>query len=387
MKTIGTLLGRLREFRAPAILTPLFIIGEVVLECLIPLIMVSLVDALDGVSLVPVMRLGIILVSLAFASLACGLLAARFSATASVGLAKNLRQDLFFAVQDFSFADIDRFSTSSLVTRMTTDVTNVQNAFGMLIRIAVRVPLMIVFSVVMAWRINSSMALIFLGMVPVLAIVLAVIVLVAFPIFRRIFKKYDALNNSVQENVAAIRVVKSFVTEEHETANFREASGSVRKDFTNAEKLVALNSPVMMLFIFAAIMAVDYFGATMIVNSGGTELTKGGLTALITYGIQILSHMLGLAFIFVMTTMAAESANRIAEVLNHRPSLSSPVGGATEVADGTVEFTGVSFKYSDSAEENALSDIDLRIESGQTLGIVGGTGSAKTSLIQLICRL
>ena len=387
MKTIGTLLGRLREFRAPAILTPLFIIGEVVLECLIPLIMVSLVDALDGVSLVPVMRLGIILVSLAFASLACGLLAARFSATASVGLAKNLRQDLFFAVQDFSFADIDRFSTSSLVTRMTTDVTNVQNAFGMLIRIAVRVPLMIVFSVVMAWRINSSMALIFLGMVPVLAIVLAVIVLVAFPIFRRIFKKYDALNNSVQENVAAIRVVKSFVTEEHETATFREASGSVRKDFTNAEKLVALNSPVMMLFIFAAIMAVDYFGATMIVNSGGTELTKGGLTALITYGIQILSHMLGLAFIFVMTTMAAESANRIAEVLNHRPSLSSPVGGATEVADGAVEFTGVSFKYSDSAEENALSDIDLRIESGSTLGIVGGTGSAKTSLIQLICRL
>ena len=387
MKTIGTLLGRLREFRAPAVLTPLFIIGEVVLECLIPLIMVSLVDALDGVSLVPVMRLGIILVSLAFASLACGLLAARFSATASVGLAKNLRQDLFFAVQDFSFADIDRFSTSSLVTRMTTDVTNVQNAFGMLIRIAVRVPLMIVFSVVMAWRINSSMALIFLGMVPVLAIVLAVIVLVAFPIFRRIFKKYDALNNSVQENVAAIRVVKSFVTEEHETAKFREASGSVRKDFTNAEKLIALNGPVMMLFIFAAIMAVDYFGATMIVNSGGTELTKGGLTALITYGIQILSHMLGLAFIFVMTTMAAESANRIAEVLNHRPSLSSPVGGAIEVADGAVEFTGVSFKYSDSAEENALSDIDLRIESGSTLGIVGGTGSAKTSLIQLICRL
>ena len=387
MKTIGTLLGRLREFRAPAILTPLFIIGEVVLECLIPLIMVSLVDALDGASLVPVMRLGTILVSLAFASLACGLLAARFSATASVGLAKNLRQDLFFAVQDFSFADIDRFSTSSLVTRMTTDVTNVQNAFGMLIRIAVRVPLMIVFSVVMAWRINSSMALIFLGMVPVLAIVLAVIVLVAFPIFRRIFKKYDALNNSVQENVAAIRVVKSFVTEEHETAKFREASGSVRKDFTNAEKLVALNSPVMMLFIFAAIMAVDYFGATMIVNSGGTELTKGGLTALITYGIQILSHMLGLAFIFVMTTMAAESANRIAEVLNHRPSLSSPVGGATEVVDGAVEFEGVSFKYSATAEENALSDINLRIESGQTLGIVGGTGSAKTSLIQLICRL
>ena len=387
MRTIGILLGRLREFKSPALLTPLFIVGEVVFECLIPLIMVSLVDALDGTSLAPVARLGTILIGLAFASLACGVLAARFSATASVGLAKNLRQDLFFRVQDFSFADIDRFSTSSLVTRMTTDVTNVQNAFGMLIRIAVRVPLMIVFSIVMAWRINVSMALIFLAMVPVLAIILALIVLVAFPIFRRIFKKYDALNNSVQENVAAIRVVKSFVTEEHETTKFRAASQDVRKDFTNAEKLIALNGPVMMLFIFSAIMAVDYFGAGIIVNSAGTELTKGGLTALITYGIQILSHMLMLAFIFVMTTMAAESAHRIAEVLTHEPSLSSPPGGATEVADGTVVFEGVSFKYSDKAEENALSDIDLRIESGSTLGIVGGTGSAKTSLIQLICRL
>lgn len=387
MRTIGILLGRLREFKSPALLTPLFIVGEVVFECLIPLIMVSLVDALDGTSLAPVARLGMILIGLAFASLACGVLAARFSATASVGLAKNLRQDLFFRVQDFSFADIDRFSTSSLVTRMTTDVTNVQNAFGMLIRIAVRVPLMIVFSIVMAWRINVSMALIFLAMVPVLAIILALIVLVAFPIFRRIFKKYDALNNSVQENVAAIRVVKSFVTEEHETTKFRAASQDVRKDFTNAEKLIALNGPVMMLFIFSAIMAVDYFGAGIIVNSAGTELTKGGLTALITYGIQILSHMLMLAFIFVMTTMAAESAHRIAEVLTHEPSLSSPPGGATEVADGTVVFEGVSFKYSDKAEENALSDIDLRIESGSTLGIVGGTGSAKTSLIQLICRL
>ena len=219
MKTIRTLMGRLREFKAPAILTPLFIIGEVILECLIPLTMVSLVDALDGVSLSPVMRLGLILTGLAFASLACGILSARFAATASVGLAKNLRQDLFFKVQDFSFADIDRFSTSSLVTRMTTDVTNVQNAFGMMIRIAVRVPLMIIFSIVMAWRINVQMALIFLGMVPVLAIILAAIVLIAFPIFRRIFQKYDALNNSVQENVAAIRVVKSFVTEEHETTS------------------------------------------------------------------------------------------------------------------------------------------------------------------------
>ena len=387
METIRILMGRLREYRRASLLTPLFIVGEVALECLLPLIMAALVDRLGGEELGPVLRTGLALVVMAMASLACGVLAARFSATAAAGLAKNLRQDLFFKVQYFSFADIDRFSTSSLVTRMTTDVTNVQNAFGMMIRIAVRVPLMIVFSVVMAWRINSSMALIFLGMVPVLAIILAVIVLVAFPIFRRIFKKYDALNNSVQENVAAIRVVKSFVTEDHERERFGAASQDLRADFTKAEKILALNNPVMMFFIFAAIMMVDFIGARMIVASGGTELTTGQLSALITYGIQILSHMLGLAFIFVMTTMAAESANRIAEVLTHEPSLSSPPGGETEVVDGAVEFEGVSFKYSATAEENALSDISLRIESGSTLGIVGGTGSAKTTLIQLVSRL
>ncbi|EFW08770.1 ABC superfamily ATP binding cassette transporter, membrane protein [Actinomyces sp. oral taxon 178 str. F0338] len=387
METIRILMGRLREYGRASVLTPLFIVGEVALECLLPLIMATLVDRLGGEELGPVLRTGLALVVMAMASLACGVLAARFSATAAAGLAKNLRQDLFFKVQYFSFADIDRFSTSSLVTRMTTDVTNVQNAFGMMIRIAVRVPLMIVFSVVMAWRINSSMALIFLGMVPVLAIILAVIVLVAFPIFRRIFKKYDALNNSVQENVAAIRVVKSFVTEDHERERFGAASQDLRADFTKAEKILALNNPVMMFFIFAAIMMVDFIGARMIVASGGTELTTGQLSALITYGIQILSHMLGLAFIFVMTTMAAESANRIAEVLTHEPSLSSPPGGETEVVDGAVEFEGVSFKYSATAEENALSDISLRIESGSTLGIVGGTGSAKTTLIQLVSRL
>ena len=387
MKTIRILMGRLREYGRASVLTPLFIVGEVALECLLPLIMAALVDRLGGEDLGPVLRIGLALVVMAMASLACGVLAARFSATAAAGLAKNLRQDLFFKVQYFSFADIDRFSTSSLVTRMTTDVTNVQNAFGLMIRIAVRVPLMIVFSVVMAWRINSSMALIFLGMVPVLAIILAVIVLVALPIFRRIFKKYDALNNSVQENVAAIRVVKSFVTEDHERERFGAASQDLRADFTKAEKILALNNPVMMFFIFAAIMMVDFIGARMIVASGGTELTTGQLSALITYGIQILSHMLGLAFIFVMTTMAAESANRIAEVLTHEPSLSSPPGGATEVVDGAVEFEGVSFKYSATAEENALSDISLRIESGSTLGIVGGTGSAKTTLIQLVSRL
>ena len=387
MKTIRILMGRLREYRRASLLTPLFIVGEVALECLLPLIMATLVDRLGGEDLGPVLRIGLVLVVMAMASLACGVLAARFSATAAAGLAKNLRQDLFFRVQGFSFKDIDAFSTSSLVTRMTTDVTNVQNAFGMLIRVAVRVPLMVVFAVIMTLRISWRMSLIFLGMLPFLVVILVVVIAVVFPIFRRVFKKYDALNNSVQENVSAIRVVKSFVTEDYERERFAAASQDLRADFAKAEKILALNNPVMMFFIFAAIMMVDFIGARMIVASGGTELTTGALSALITYGIQILTAMLMLAFIFVMTTMAAESANRIAEVLTHSASLTSPEGGAREVANGEVRFEGVSFKYSDDAEEDALRGIDLVVPSGSTLGVVGGTGASKTTLIQLVSRL
>ena len=387
MKTIRILMGRLREYRRASVLTPLFIVGEVALECLLPLIMATLVDRLGGEELGPVLRIGLALVAMAMASLACGVLAARFSATAAAGLAKNLRQDLFFRVQGFSFKDIDSFSTSSLVTRMTTDVTNVQNAFGMLIRVAVRVPLMVVFAVIMTLRISWRMSLIFLGMLPFLVVILVVVIAVVFPIFRRVFKKYDALNNSVQDNVSAIRVVKSFVTEDYERERFAAASQDLRADFAKAEKILALNNPVMMFFIFAAIMMVDFIGARMIVASGGTELTTGALSALITYGIQILTAMLMLAFIFVMTTMAAESANRIAEVLTHSASLTSPEGGAREVANGEVRFEGVSFKYSDDAEEDALRGIDLVVPSGSTLGVVGGTGASKTTLIQLVSRL
>ena len=387
METIRILMGRLREYRRASVLTPLFIVGEVALECLLPLIMATLVDRLGGEELGPVLRIGLALVAMAMASLACGVLAARFSATAAAGLAKNLRQDLFFRVQGFSFKDIDSFSTSSLVTRMTTDVTNVQNAFGMLIRVAVRVPLMVVFAVIMTLRISWRMSLIFLGMLPFLVVILVVVIAVVFPIFRRVFKKYDALNNSVQENVSAIRVVKSFVTEDYERERFAAASQDLRADFAKAEKILALNNPVMMFFIFAAIMMVDFIGARMIVASGGTELTTGALSALITYGIQILTAMLMLAFIFVMTTMAAESANRIAEVLTHSASLTSPEGGAREVANGEVRFEGVSFKYSDDAEEDALRGIDLVVPSGSTLGVVGGTGASKTTLIQLVSRL
>ena len=387
METIRILMGRLREYRRASLLTPLFIVGEVALECLLPLIMATLVDRLGGEELGPVLRIGLALVVMAMASLACGVLAARFSATAAAGLAKNLRQDLFFRVQGFSFKDIDSFSTSSLVTRMTTDVTNVQNAFGMLIRVAVRVPLMVVFAVIMTLRISWRMSLIFLGMLPFLVVILVVVIAVVFPIFRRVFKKYDALNNSVQENVSAIRVVKSFVTEDYERERFAAASQDLRADFAKAEKILALNNPVMMFFIFAAIMMVDFIGARMIVASGGTELTTGALSALITYGIQILTAMLMLAFIFVMTTMAAESANRIAEVLTHSASLTSPEGGAREVANGEVRFEGVSFKYSDDAEEDALRGIDLVVPSGSTMGVVGGTGASKTTLIQLVSRL
>ena len=387
METIRILMGRLREYRRASLLTPLFIVGEVALEYLLPLIMATLVDRLGGEELGPVLRIGLALVAMAMASLACGVLAARFSATAAAGLAKNLRQDLFFRVQGFSFKDIDAFSTSSLVTRMTTDVTNVQNAFGMLIRVAVRVPLMVVFAVIMTLRISWRMSLIFLVMLPFLVVILVVVIAVVFPIFRRVFKKYDALNNSVQENVSAIRVVKSFVTEDYERERFAAASQDLRADFAKAEKILALNNPVMMFFIFAAIMMVDFIGARMIVASGGTELTTGALSALITYGIQILTAMLMLAFIFVMTTMAAESANRIAEVLTHSASLTSPEGGAREVANGEVRFEGVSFKYSDDAEEDALRGIDLVVPSGSTLGVVGGTGASKTTLIQLVSRL
>ena len=270
---------------------------------------------------------------------------------------------------------------------MTTDVTNIQNAYQIIIRVAVRVPLMIVFSVIMTLMINPRLALIFIIMLPLLGGALIGLVAYVFPIFRRIFKKYDALNNSVQENLSAIRVVKSFVAEDHEKTKFRAASQEVRGDFTRAEKILALNGPIMVFFIYAALMLVNYLGARVVVDSGATELTTGEFSSLMTYGVQILASMMMLAFIFVMVSISAESANRVAEVIVHRPSLTSPAGGPTEAADGEVRFEGVSFRYSRDAEADALSGIDLTIPSGTTLGVVGGTGSGKTTLIQLVSRL
>ena len=377
----------LREYRGPSLQAPLFMVGEAGLECILPLMMAELIDTLTGGAMGPILRIGLALVVMSMVSLACGVMSGVRAATAAAGLARNLRQDLFFRVQEFSFADIDRFSASSLVTRMTTDVTNIQNAYQIIIRVAVRVPLMVVFSVIMTLMINPRLALIFIIMLPLLGGALIGLIAYVFPIFRRIFKKYDALNNSVQENLSAIRVVKSFVAEDHEKTKFRAASQEVRGDFTRAEKILALNGPIMIFFIYAALMLVNYLGARVVVDSGATELTTGEFSSLMTYGVQILASMMMLAFIFVMVSMSAESANRVAEVIVHRPSLTSPADGLTEVADGEVRFEGVSFRYSQEAETDALCGIDLTIPSGTTLGVVGGTGSGKTTLIQLVSRL
>ena len=377
----------LREYRGPSLQAPLFMVGEAGLECILPLMMAELIDTLTGGAMGPILRIGLALVVMSMVSLACGVMSGVRAATAAAGLARNLRQDLFFRVQEFSFADIDRFSASSLVTRMTTDVTNIQNAYQIIIRVAVRVPLMIVFSVIMTLMINPRLALIFIIMLPLLGGALIGLVAYVFPIFRRIFKKYDALNNSVQENLSAIRVVKSFVAEDHEKTKFRAASQEVRGDFTRAEKILALNGPIMVFFIYVALMLVNYLGARVVVDSGATELTTGEFSSLMTYGVQILASMMMLAFIFVMVSISAESANRVAEVIVHSPSLTSPADGLAEAADGEVRFEGVSFRYSQEAETDALCGIDLTIPSGTTLGVVGGTGSGKTTLIQLVSRL
>lgn len=383
---VKTLLKSVRQYKRVSIETPLFVTMEVILECTIPLIMSKLIDDMTGTSMAPILKYGALLLVLATLSLLFGVLSARAAATAGCGLAKNLRRDLYFKTQDFAFADIDKFS-SSLVTRMTTDVSNVQNAYQMLIRMAVRAPLMTVFSVIMSMSINVRMSFIFLALLPVLAAALFGIFFYVHPIFKRIFKKYDALNNSVQENVGGIRVVKSFVREDYEKEKFENAAEEVRKDFTMAEKILALNNPVMTFCIYVSMLLVSFFGAKLIIGTGGSELSTGELSSLISYGVQILTSMMMLSMVFVMCSMAQESGDRIAEVLNHESVLRSPENGATDVKDGSVEFDHVSFRYSGKNKKFALTDIDLKIPSGSTIGIIGGTGSAKTTLIQLVPRL
>ena len=384
---IKTLLKSVREYKTASLLAPLLVAIEVVLECLLPLIMAGLIDHLTGDSMGPILRYSLALVIMALLSLAVGVVSGRMAATASCGFAKNLRQDLFFKVQDFAFADIDAFSTSSLVTRLTTDVTNVQNAYQMIIRMAIRAPFMLIFSVIMSMRISLRLSLIFLAMLPILCAALFGIIFIVVPIFKRIFKKYDALNNSVQENIAGIRVVKSFVREGFEIRKFNAASEDVRQDFTKVEKILALNNPIMMFCIYVAMLLVSWLGAKTIIASVGSELTTGQLSSLINYGVQIMSSMMFVSMAFVMISMAAESIRRIGEVLQHETSLTCPENGLSTVADGSVRFEDVSFRYKAGSGLDALSHIDLDIPSGATVGILGGTGSSKTTLIQLISRL
>lgn len=384
---IKVLLKSIREYKVATILTPLFVTFEVVLECIIPFIMSRLINEMTGENLDPIIKYGSILIVIAFMSLYCGIRSGKEGALAGSGFAKNLRKDLFYKIQDFSFGDIDLFSTSSLVTRMTTDVTNVQNAFQMIIRIAVRTPLMLIFSIIMTFQINHKMAMIFVYIIPFVTIGIIIMMSVTMPLFKKIFKKYDNMNNSIQENVSGIRVVKSFVREEYEQEKFEKISGEVCSDFTYAEKILALSNPLMMFSMYVSMLLVDFFGARLIINSGNTEFTTGELSSLIAYGVQILTSMMMLAMVFVMCSMAEESSRRIVEVLSHDSSLVSPVNGIKAVKNGNIKFINVSFKYSDHSEKYSLSDINVDIKSGQTVGIIGTTGSSKTTFIQLISRL
>ena len=385
---IKTLAKSIREYKRSSILTPVLITGEVIVECIIPFVTGILIEKIrSGCGVDVIVKYGLLLVVLAMISLSFGALAGHFCAVASCGFAKNLRHDLYYAVQGYSFSNIDKFSTSSLVTRLTTDVSNVQMAYMMLIRTAVRCPLMISVALTMAIITSPSMALAFAVIIPVLAIGLFVIVRNAHPIFKSVFKKYDRLNNSVQENVHGMRVVKSFVREDYETKKFSTASDEVAGDFTRAEKILALNNPLMQFCFNALMLMVCFFGSQLVVKSGATALNVEDLSVLLTYGAQILMSLMMVSMIIVMVSMSAASAARIAEVLNEQSAIVNPDHPVTEVADGSIIFNNVSFRYSAKAGKNALSDINLYVASGETVGIVGGTGSGKTSLIQLISRL
>ena len=378
----------LREYRGVSILTPILVSLEVVMECIIPFITARLVNEIKaGCSIDEILRIGGLLVLMAALSLLFGSLAGLTCSTASCGLGKNLRHDIFHAVQGYSFENIDHFLTSSLVTRMTTDVTNVQFAYMMVIRTAIRSPLMLVFAFIMAFVMGGRMAWIFLFVLPVLGLGLALVIAKTIPLFRRVFKKYDKLNESIQENVKAMRVVKSFVREDYESEKFGRAAEDVCADFTRAERILALNGPLMQFCIYSVMVFTLSFGSYTIISSMGLDLDVGQLSALLTYSFMMLMSLMMLSMVFVMITMAGESTKRIIEVISEKSTLTNPENPVFEVADGSVDFDGVSFRYSEKAERMALSGIDLHIKSGETIGIIGGTGSAKSTLVNLISRL
>ncbi len=386
--TIKTLAKSVREYKKSAIMTPILVSGEVIMECIIPFIIAALVNRIsDGCSFGEIVEYGLVLILMAVLSLAFGALAGMTCSTASCGLARNLRKDMFYSIQDFSFENIDKFSTASLVTRMTTDVTNVQNAFMMIIRTAIRSPLMLVFAFVMAFAMGGKIAWIFLFVIPVLGAGLSLVIYKTMPLFRRVFKKYDKLNNSIRENIKGMRVVKSFVREGYEQEKFTAAAEDVCNDFTKAERILALNNPLMQFCIYAVMLFVLSFGSYIIISTNATEFDVGQLSSLLTYSFMMLSSLMMLSMVFVMITMAGESGKRIVEVLSEKSTLSNPENPVYEVKDGSIDFENVSFKYSKKAERMALSNVNLHIKSGETIGIIGGTGSSKSSLIQLIPRL
>ena len=382
---VKKILKSLREYKKDTILSPVFMILEVSMEILIPFLLARLIDqGITQENQEVIIKIGIELLVVAFFSLFCGVQSGKCAAKASCGFAKNLRQDMYNKVQQYSFLNIDKFSTSSIVTRLTTDIVNVQQAFLMTIRGAVRAPITIIFAMIMAFSTNSKMALIFLVSAPVLGTLLILIAKKAHPIFERVFNTYDKLNNVVQENVRGIRVVKSFVKEESEINKFEKVSKSIYEDFTKAEILLALNSPLMQITIYTCITLISWFGAKFIVV--GT-LTTGQLTSLISYAMQILMSLMLLSMVFVMITIAVESARRIVEILDETPDLKNPENPIMEVKDGSIKFENVSFSYVRDKDKICLKDINLNIKSGQTIGIIGGTGSSKSTLVQLIPRL
>nr|WP_270439813.1 ABC transporter ATP-binding protein [Butyricicoccus sp. AF86-03b2A] len=382
---IKRLLKSVREFKKDALLTPFFVVLEVVMEVIIPMVMALLIDkGIDGQDMAAIWKYGIILVLCAMLALVFGAAAGTFAARASTGFARNLRHDMYYNVQNFSFSNIDKFSTGSIVTRLTTDVTNVQNAFQMCTRIAVRCPVMLVFALFMAMKINSRMALVFLAVLPILAIGMGILMKVVGPVFERAFKIYDRMNTVVQENARGIRVVKTYVREDHETEKFEGVSGMLYRTFSKAQKTMAGVMPLMQFCMYACMLLISWFGARLIV---GGSMTTGELTSMFSYAMQLLMSLMMVAMVFVMITMAKASAERVAEILDEQPDLHNPANPIHEVKDGAIEFDDVSFSYKGDERKLALKNVSLHIKAGQTVGILGGTGSAKSTLVQLIPRL
>ena len=382
---IKTLAKSIREYKIASVITPIFIVCEVILEVLIPYLMASLIDnGVDKGDMDYIWKMGLVLAIVALISLLFAGLAGKYAAVASAGFAKNMRHDMFYKIQTYSFANIDKFSASSLVTRMTTDVTNVQNAYQMILRIAFRAPFMMIFAMVMSFRVNASLSWIFVIFIPIIALALFIIIRLAHPIFTRVFKRYDKLNSIVQENLHGIRVVKSFVREDHETEKFKGVSEDIYRDFTKAEKIVNYNMPVMQVCIYACILLISWFAARLIVYG---DMTTGELASMMTYVMQILMSLMFISMVMVMITLSRASGERIAEVLNEVPDLADPENPVTEIKDGSIVFDHVSFSYAKSMDKLCLKNVDIKIRSGETVGIIGGTGSSKSTFVQLIPRL